>query len=145
MILASGDAGIIVLVEHFHRILNGKGMQEDWAISDAIPIFKWKGDIMNCGTHRGVKLLEHAMTIVEKVVEKRLIKIVTIDEIYINKKVLGGGKCFFLSCIVITHSLFISVMIFHHAQCFKSVCFSLFHVHTIFYTKGLCALWRNST
>ena len=28
-----------------------------------IPIFQGKGDIMNRGMHRGVKLLEHAMKI----------------------------------------------------------------------------------
>ena len=42
MILASGDVGIRALVEHYHRILDGKGMAEDWATSVAIPIFKGK-------------------------------------------------------------------------------------------------------
>ena len=41
---------------------------------------KAKGDIINCGMHRGVKLLEHAMKIVEKVLEKRLGNIATIDD-----------------------------------------------------------------
>ena len=35
---------------------------------------------MNCDMHMGAKLLEHAMKIVEKVLEKRLSKIETIDE-----------------------------------------------------------------
>ena len=35
---------------------------------------------MNCGMHRGVKLLEHAMKIVEKVLRKRLGTIVVIDD-----------------------------------------------------------------
>ena len=55
-------------------------MPEDWATSVAIPIFKGKGDIMNCVMHRGIKLLEHAMKIVEQVLEKRLINIVRIDD-----------------------------------------------------------------
>ena len=76
MILASGDVGIRVLIELCHRILDGKGMPEDWAISVAIPIFKVKGNIMNFSMHRGVNLLEHAMKIVEKVLEKILGKIV---------------------------------------------------------------------
>ena len=45
----------------------------------------------------------------------------------------------------LTHSLFLSSMIFHHAQCFWSVGFSKVYVRTIFFMKGLCALWRNST
>ena len=77
MILASGDIGIRALVECL-IILEGKGMPEDWVTSVAIPIFKGKGD-MNCGMHRGEKLLKHAIKIIEKVLEKRLRKIVAID------------------------------------------------------------------
>ena len=31
-----------------------------------VPVFLGKGDAMSCGAYRGVKLLEHAMKIVEK-------------------------------------------------------------------------------
>ena len=48
--------------------------------SVASPIFKGKGDIMNCGMYRGVKLLEHAMKIVEKVLDKGLRKVITIND-----------------------------------------------------------------
>ena len=46
-------------------------MPADWAASVAIPILEGKGYIMICGMYRGVKLLEHAIKIVEKVLEKR--------------------------------------------------------------------------
>ena len=35
---------------------------------------------MDCGAYRGVKLLEHAMKIVERVLENRIRELVTIDE-----------------------------------------------------------------
>ena len=35
-------------------------------------IFKEKGDIRNCSFCRAVKLLEHGMNLVEKVLDKRL-------------------------------------------------------------------------
>ena len=35
-----------------------------------VPIFKGKSDVMSCGSYRGVKLLEHAMKIVERVLER---------------------------------------------------------------------------
>ena len=35
---------------------------------------------MNCGSYRGIKLLEHAAKIVERVLEKRLQDIVNLDE-----------------------------------------------------------------
>ena len=79
-IQASGDVGIGVLVELCHIILDGKVIPEDWASTVAIPIFKGKGDIMNCGMYCGVGLLEHAMKIIEKVIEKRLKNIFTIDD-----------------------------------------------------------------
>ena len=79
MILASRDVGIRVLMELCLRILDGRGMPEDWATSVdvvlmatsvVIPISKGNGDIMNCGMYRGVRLLEHAMNIAEKELEK---------------------------------------------------------------------------
>ena len=53
---------------------------EDWATSVAIPIFKGNGDIVNCGMYGGVKLLEHAIKIVERVLDDGLRKDVTIDD-----------------------------------------------------------------
>ena len=37
-----------------------------------MPIFKGKGDVMSCESYRGVKLLEHAKKIVEKVLGKQI-------------------------------------------------------------------------
>ena len=55
-------------------------MPDDWALSVMVPIFKGKGDAMNCMAYRGVKLLEHGMKIVEKVLERRLWHMVKVDE-----------------------------------------------------------------
>ena len=71
MILASDDVGISVLMELCHRILDGRGMSEDRATRVAIPSFEGKGDVVNCGMHRGVKQLEHAIKIVEEVFENK--------------------------------------------------------------------------
>ena len=37
-----------------------------------VPIFKGKGDVMNCGSYRRVKLQEHGMKIIERVLERRI-------------------------------------------------------------------------
>ena len=55
----SGDIGIRVHMKLSQRILDVKGMPADWATSVAIPIFKGKGDITNCGMYRGV-IVENA-------------------------------------------------------------------------------------
>ena len=80
MIAASGEIGIDVMVELCQSVLDGRGMPDEWALSVVVPIFKGKGDAMNCGAYRGVKLLEHAMKIVEKVLEKRMRRMVKVDE-----------------------------------------------------------------
>ena len=42
-------------------------------------IFKEKGDPLQCGNYRGIKLLEHSLKILEKVLDKRLRNIIHID------------------------------------------------------------------
>ena len=70
MIMASGKFGVGIPKKLCQRVLDGKGMPEEWKTSVVVPIFKGKGDVMDCGAYRGVKLLEHAMKIVERVLEK---------------------------------------------------------------------------
>ena len=38
-----------------------------------------KGDVMECGSYRGIKLMEHATNVLERVVNKRLKESVDID------------------------------------------------------------------
>jgi len=45
---------------------------EDWNSSVVLPIYKGKGDPVECGSCRGVKLLEHAMKVVERISEYRI-------------------------------------------------------------------------
>ena len=44
-----------------------------------MPIYKQKGNPLECGNYRGIKLLEHGMKILEKIIEGRLRKTVEID------------------------------------------------------------------
>ena len=90
--MASGKFGVGVLKKLCQRVLDGKGMPEEWKTSVVVPIFKGKGDVMDCGAYRGVKLLEHAMKIVERVLEKRIRESVKVDDIqfvYFEKDTRG--------------------------------------------------------
>ena len=58
------------MMELWRCVLDGKGMPDEWKTSVIVPIFKRKGDVMSCGSYRGVKLLEHALKIVERVLER---------------------------------------------------------------------------
>ena len=55
-------------------------MPDEWVLSVVVPIFKGKGDAMSCGAYMGVKLLEHAVKIVEKVLERRMRRMMKVDE-----------------------------------------------------------------
>ena len=45
-----------------------------------LPIYKGKGDPMQCGSYRGIKLLEHAMKVVERFFEHRIRQQIVIDD-----------------------------------------------------------------
>ena len=42
-------------------------MLREWELSTLIPIYKGKGDPMECGSYRAIKLLEHGMKVLKRV------------------------------------------------------------------------------
>ena len=52
---------------------------EDWKSSVILPIYKGKGDPMECGSYRGIKLLEHAMKVVGRIFEHRIRQQIEVD------------------------------------------------------------------
>ena len=55
-------------------------MLENWKTNVMVPICKEKGDVTNIGAYRRVKLLDHRMKIVKRVLEKRIRALVEMDE-----------------------------------------------------------------
>ena len=70
MIVATAIIGVEVMVKLCQHVLDGKGIPDEWKTSVVVPIYKENGNVINCGSYRGIKLLEHVMKIVEKVLEK---------------------------------------------------------------------------
>ena len=76
---------------------------EEWTRSEIVPIFKNKGDILDCKQYRGIKLLEHGLTILKRVLDKRIRRdtevdpkqfgfmpgISTVDAIFIARQFIG--------------------------------------------------------
>ena len=81
MIVASGEIGVKVTMELYQCILDGRGMRNEWKSSVTVPIFKGKSDVMSCGSYRGVKLLEHAMKIVERVLERQIRTLINLNKL----------------------------------------------------------------
>ena len=43
-------------------------------------VYKGKGDALQCGSYRGIRLLEHVLKVLERVIEARVRRIVKIDD-----------------------------------------------------------------
>ncbi|KAM2958878.1 hypothetical protein FF1_028774 [Malus domestica] len=67
-----GETRIAWLTDIFNRILKMKKMSNEWRKSTLVPIYKNKGDIQNCMNYRGIKLMNHTMKLLERVIEHRL-------------------------------------------------------------------------
>ena len=79
MLKASGCTGIKWLKDLFNIIMSEGAIPEDWNKSVLVPVFKGKGDPLDCGSYRAVKLLEHAMKVMERVLEQRIRRLVNIN------------------------------------------------------------------
>jgi len=76
MIQATGDTGTQWILD----LCNGIVIPEHWKSSVVLPIYKGKGNPMECGSYRGIKLLEHAMKVVERIFEYRIRQQIVIDD-----------------------------------------------------------------
>ena len=66
------EVGIEILLGIFKEIMSTEKMPEDWRESILVPVFKNKGNILDCGNYRGIKLMAHTLKLWERVIEKRL-------------------------------------------------------------------------
>ena len=48
-------------------LLMGERMPESWKRSTVVPLYKGKGNVLECGNYRTIKLLELGMKVVERV------------------------------------------------------------------------------
>ena len=74
-ILAKQDIGY--MVEAMNQVLQ-QGIPEIWRKSRMVPIYKGKGDILECNHYRGIKLMCHSMRLLERLIEAMLRQITSI-------------------------------------------------------------------
>lgn len=53
---------------------------EGWKNSINVPVYKGKGDALECGKYRGIGLLEHGMKSFKRILEERLRKLTKVDD-----------------------------------------------------------------
>ena len=82
MLKAVGETGTLWMTEVFNAVVRDGKVPENWSRSWMGNVYKGEADALTCGSYMGIKLLEHAMKVLERVIEGRLgrlRKIVKID------------------------------------------------------------------
>ena len=67
MLKFAGRTGVLELLRVFQKILRNGTVPREWCDSLTIPLYEGKGDALQCGKYRGLRLLEHGMKIWERV------------------------------------------------------------------------------
>jgi len=80
IIQATVDIGSQWILDLCNGIVKEGSIPEDWKSSVVLPTYKGKGDPMECGSYRGIKLLEHVMKVVERIFEHRIRQQIKIDD-----------------------------------------------------------------
>ena len=74
-----GDTGVSWMTSVL-RDIQKKGIPAAWRKSRITPLYKQKGDPLNCSNYRGIKLLSHCLKLWERIVESRLRSIVELSK-----------------------------------------------------------------
>ena len=80
MLKASGDTGARLVADLANDMVRNGVIPSDWEDSFIINIYKGKGDALERGNYRGLKLLDHVMKGMEKVIEKITRERISIDD-----------------------------------------------------------------
>lgn len=80
MLKASGDVGVQWVTDLCNSIVQEGKVPNDWKKSWMVNVYKGKGDALDCGSYRGIKLLDHVMKILERVIERRIRSKVVIND-----------------------------------------------------------------
>ena len=80
MLKAAGKKAIEFLRELSISVVMHGRIPEDWEMSFILNLFKGKGDALDRGNYRGLKLTEHVMKVLERIVDKIIREMIEIDE-----------------------------------------------------------------
>ena len=80
MLKASGDTGARLVADLANDMVRNGVIPSDWEDSFIINIYKGKGDAQERGNYRGLKLLDHVMKGMERVIEKIIRERISIDD-----------------------------------------------------------------
>ena len=80
MIKATGDTGATMIRDLATAFIRDGKVPTDWEESFIVCLYKGKGDALDRGNYRGLKLTEQAMKILERIVDGLIRQVVSIDD-----------------------------------------------------------------
>jgi len=80
MLKAAGEVGVEWVTDLCNAIVSEGKIPSDWKKSWMVNVYKGKGDALECGSYRGIKLLDHVMKVLERIIEKKVRDRVSIDD-----------------------------------------------------------------
>ena len=80
MIKAAGDTGATMIRDLATAIICDGKVPTDWEESFIVCLYKGKGDALDRGNYRGLKLTEQAMKILERIVDGLIRQVVSIED-----------------------------------------------------------------
>ena len=80
MIKAAGDTGATMIRDLATAIIRDGKVPTDWEQSFIVCVYKGKGDALDRGNYRGLKVTEQAMKILERIVNGLIRQVVSIDD-----------------------------------------------------------------
>ena len=97
MLKPVGEAGAVEVCDLIEDIISEGYIPIDWQVSNIVSLNKGKGDALNSGNYRGLKLIEEVMKVLERVVEHLIRQRLEIDKM----------QCSFMSGRGTTDAIFI--------------------------------------
>ena len=96
MIKAAGDTGATMICDLATAIIHDGKVPSDWEQSFIVFLYKGKGDALDRGNYRGLKLTKQAMKILEMIVDFLIRQVLSIDdsqEEALQMQSLWSGSC----------------------------------------------------
>ena len=72
IVKCAGPQAITWLKKIFNTAYNEERIPDDWTVAAICPIYKNKGQKIECGNHRGITLLSHVSKTYERVLDRKL-------------------------------------------------------------------------
>ena len=80
MLKPLGEAGVVLIRDLIEAVIREGRIPSEWEESYTVSLYKGKGDALNRGNYRGLKLIDQVMKVMERVIEQLIRKQVRIDD-----------------------------------------------------------------